>query len=112
MARPRKTHCLRGHAFNEANTHVDSYGYRSCRTCLRERAREKYRAGKKQTRKTISVAGATYRRLRDVCAARGVSMSMFVERLIAPHIANVEDPGEQPRTRELRTEPASGYFTF
>lgn len=29
----RKTHCLRGHAFDETNTVVTSQGYRDCLTC-------------------------------------------------------------------------------
>ncbi len=39
--RPRRqrTHCLRGHLFDEANTHVGSDGRRTCRACLRERQR-------------------------------------------------------------------------
>lgn len=32
----RKTHCKRGHAFDEANTHVDGNGYRKCRACANE----------------------------------------------------------------------------
>lgn len=30
----RKTHCKRGHPFDEANTLVDRMGYRQCRTCV------------------------------------------------------------------------------
>lgn len=33
----RKTHCKRGHLFDEANTHIDTNGSRQCRTCGRER---------------------------------------------------------------------------
>lgn len=36
--RPLKTHCKRGHAFTEVNTHVAN-GVRYCRPCQRERAR-------------------------------------------------------------------------
>lgn len=32
----RKTHCSRGHAYDEANTHVTPDGYRQCRQCNRE----------------------------------------------------------------------------
>lgn len=32
----RKTHCKRGHPFNEANTHLRLAGGRSCRACRRE----------------------------------------------------------------------------
>lgn len=30
-----KTHCVHGHAFDTANTHVDSRGFRHCRACDR-----------------------------------------------------------------------------
>lgn len=33
-----RTHCPRGHAYDEANTYVTPSGYRQCRTCNRERA--------------------------------------------------------------------------
>ncbi len=42
-----KTHCIRGHAFDEANTYVWG-GERQCKTCNAERAkriREKRKAG-------------------------------------------------------------------
>jgi len=29
----RKTHCIRGHAFNAANTRIDALGKRCCRKC-------------------------------------------------------------------------------
>lgn len=37
----RRTHCLRGHQFDERNTSVDKRGWRSCRTCKNERQRFK-----------------------------------------------------------------------
>ena len=38
----RKTHCKRGHEFDEANTYVlPGSGSRSCRTCARDRKRQK-----------------------------------------------------------------------
>lgn len=30
-----KTHCKRGHEFDEANTYVNKLGHRTCRTCRR-----------------------------------------------------------------------------
>jgi hypothetical protein len=45
----RKTHCLRGHPFDEENTHVDKEGGRSCRACHRERERAR-RAAKRHLR--------------------------------------------------------------
>lgn len=39
-----KTHCKRGHPFDEENTHIEAgRGGRQCKTCNRERTRE-YRA--------------------------------------------------------------------
>lgn len=37
--RARKTHCLRGHALDEANTYIRPNGYGACRECLRRHAR-------------------------------------------------------------------------
>jgi hypothetical protein len=37
--RRAKTHCVRGHLFDEANTHINKRGARVCRTCLRLRGR-------------------------------------------------------------------------
>ena len=37
-----KTRCAQGHAFNEANTHVDKVGQRHCRECGRIRAHARY----------------------------------------------------------------------
>lgn len=38
----KKTHCLRGHVFDEANTWVGATGRRACRACERIRKRELY----------------------------------------------------------------------
>jgi hypothetical protein len=35
-----KTHCPRGHEYDEANTYIRSNGTRKCRACAREKARE------------------------------------------------------------------------
>ena len=32
----RKSHCIRGHAFDDANTIIQASGKRSCRTCVNE----------------------------------------------------------------------------
>lgn len=40
QANAAKTHCMRGHAFDEANTMLDKRGYRRCRTCVRDYMRE------------------------------------------------------------------------
>jgi hypothetical protein len=42
---PLKTHCKRGHPFDEANVYVDRSGRRSCRSCTRNRARDRYQRG-------------------------------------------------------------------
>lgn len=34
-----KTHCPRGHAYDETNTHITPQGQRRCRTCNRDRMR-------------------------------------------------------------------------
>jgi hypothetical protein len=31
----RKTHCIRGHAFDSVNTHITPEGHRRCRACMR-----------------------------------------------------------------------------
>lgn len=38
--RAARTHCPRGHPYDETNTRRDKLGRRSCRTCTRERNRE------------------------------------------------------------------------
>lgn len=38
----RKTHCLRGHPFNEANTYMTPRGGRVCRACYRTHSRNWY----------------------------------------------------------------------
>jgi HNH endonuclease len=40
-ANARKTHCSRGHRFDEANTAIQAGGARKCRACDRERHRER-----------------------------------------------------------------------
>jgi hypothetical protein len=43
--RARKTHCLRGHPYDEANTYVDpSTGYRRCRRCHADAERARWTA--------------------------------------------------------------------
>src|SRR3990170_3439480 len=42
-AATRKTHCFRGHPFDEVNTHIKTDGYRECRTCRRAWARVYWR---------------------------------------------------------------------
>ncbi len=42
-----KTHCVNGHAFDEANTYVTAEGYRSCRACTAA-AQRRYRVKQRQ----------------------------------------------------------------
>ena len=44
MSNKSKTHCLRGHEFTPANTHVRATGFRTCKACLIIRQRG-YKAG-------------------------------------------------------------------
>jgi len=39
--REEKSHCRRGHEYNEENTLIDKRGYRNCRKCHNQRARER-----------------------------------------------------------------------
>jgi hypothetical protein len=41
-AKRAQTHCIRGHEFTSANTHIDENGHRSCRTCNREKSARLY----------------------------------------------------------------------
>lgn len=45
-----KTHCLRGHPFDEANTYVSVRGGRECRVCNREHVRIRMRAKRARDR--------------------------------------------------------------
>lgn len=38
-AEAAKTHCARGHEYNETNTYIDSKGARKCRVCNKENAK-------------------------------------------------------------------------
>lgn len=44
-----KTHCPHGHPYDEQNTRLDSYGHRSCKTCIR--ARDAARAGARNAKR-------------------------------------------------------------
>jgi hypothetical protein len=63
------------------------------RSELRERQHD---VAKRQTRRSISITGKTYRRLQAKCIREGVSISGWLEQAIAPHIEGIPDPG--PRT--------------
>jgi hypothetical protein len=46
-AHARRAHCKSGHEFSEANTRITRDGWRSCRTCHRNWARDAWRAKRK-----------------------------------------------------------------
>lgn len=83
--------------------------------------------GKKQTRRSISVKGTTYHRLRRFCDLNGVSVSGYIETLIdrdmvvknQPEVSRAEADRleEQSRRRRSTDLPASDptgsqHFTF
>lgn len=51
-ANAAKTHCLRGHPFDEANTYVPNKGGRECRACGLIRARLRYKRGRDRMEQT------------------------------------------------------------
>ena len=46
----RRTHCVHGHPFTDANTYVTTKGYRACRACHNARGREAKRAARAAAR--------------------------------------------------------------
>jgi hypothetical protein len=63
---------------------------------------------KKQTRRSISLAGTTYARLRVHADENGTTMSDVVEKLLAPLLASTP-PRARPRaSRALPAERAGG----
>lgn len=74
---------------------------------------------KKQTRRSISIKGTTYRRLATLCERNGRSVSNYIEELIEPWIIGIDDPGTPPKPKKPEPEPepnpediASGIFSF
>ena len=74
---------------------------------------------KRQTRRSISVKGITYQRLKDYCDATGVSVSGYLEEIIAEKLdaAGVPVPTVLRARPERKAEvPAeeivSQHFTF
>ena len=74
------THCLRGHPFDEANTRVSANGHRSCKTCMKVRAKARpspndaprSRISRKETGwdDVRDIPGITYRQF-DYWCSRG-----------------------------------------
>ncbi len=75
---------------------------------------------KRQTRRSISVKGITYQRLKGFCDDEGVSVSGLLEQLIATHLDARGVPQEHkllrsyPNTSPAETpeEVAAEHFTF
>jgi hypothetical protein len=80
---------------------------------------------KRQTRRSISVKGITYQRLKNFCEAQNLSVSGYLEDIIANRLdeANVPVPERvDPRPEPTTTKPAGGphdpdeiisqHFTF
>ena len=78
---------------------------------------------KRQTRRSISVKGITYQRLKNFCEAQGLSVSGYLEDIIANRLdeANVPvpervdprpEPTKQPGAPHDPDEIISQHFTF
>ena len=75
--------------------------------------------GKRQTRRTISLKGLTYQRLKDYCDAEGHSVSGYLEDMIKERLDALRVPvpetlrprGPTPK-RAVDLDAASGIFTF
>lgn len=73
---------------------------------------------KRQTRRSISVKGLTYQRLKNFCEEQGLSVSGYLEGIIAERLdaANVPVPERvEPRPRPKAPESdeiISQHFTF
>jgi hypothetical protein len=73
---------------------------------------------KRQTRRSISVKGITYQRLKNYCEAQGVSISGYLEAIIAEKldVAGVPVPEKvepRPKPKTLPSdEIISQHFTF
>lgn len=86
-------------------------------TSLEEISRGKIMA-KRQTRRSISVKGITYQRLKNFCEEQSLSVSGYLEDIIAAKLdaANVPVPEKvEPRVAAKPGEPEeiiSQHFTF
>lgn len=77
--------------------------------------------GKRQTRRSISIKGLTYQRLKDYCDKEGRSVSGVIEDIVAERldaagvpVPDVLRPRSYPvkRKREKPEDAAGGIFTF
>lgn len=82
------------------------------------RAGDTKQMAKRQTRRSISVKGITYQRLKDFCEGQGVSVSGYLEEIIAEKLdaagAPVPEKVEpRPRPKAVDAEEiVSQHFTF
>ena len=74
---------------------------------------------KRQTRRSISVKGITYQRLKDFCDATGKSVSGYLEEIIAEKldaagapVPTVLKPRPQRKPENQPEEIVSAHFTF
>lgn len=74
---------------------------------------------KRQTRRTISLKGTTYQRLRNFCDREDTSISGYVETLVAKALDAAGEPVPkklEPRPEKPKAEPenpiTSQHFTF
>lgn len=56
-ANQEKTHCPKGHPYDEENTYLHPRGYRACRACQREHKRAYERTGRKRSDRCPMCAG-------------------------------------------------------
>ena len=76
---------------------------------------------KRQTRRSISVKGITYQRLKNFCETQGMSVSGYLEDIIAARLDEAQlpvpervDPRPEPaaKPQREREEIISQHFTF
>ena len=73
---------------------------------------------KRQTRRSISVKGLTYQRLKNFCEAQGLSVSGYLEGIIASRLDEAQVPVPERVEHRPAPKPAaheeiiSQHFTF
>ena len=81
---------------------------------------------KKQTRRSVSIRGSTYERVRQHCDGTGISMSEFVEarvseyfagrmsvlRSVVPQVVRSNGMDDDARLSESEMHDAARFFTF
>ena len=73
---------------------------------------------KRQTRRSISVKGITYQRLKNFCERQEISISGYLEDVIAEKLDAAQEPvpervePKQPKPPAPTDDVAAGIFTF